>query len=107
MNRQLQIYGLFVLCALAVIILVLMGWTFSLMTHSASADGGRVSGMDAGTFTGLSLMFREVLGIIKSLWEHEDRANLTDHLAGSTPTDPSRPTGEPGDPVHTIEEGKR
>lgn len=102
MNRDLQIQGLYVLCALAICILALMGWTFHMMARDAAAEGGRVSGMDAGTFTGLSLMFREVLGLIKSLWENESRARLTDQLGDSIPSD--RPTGERGDPLHVTPE---
>lgn len=102
MNRDLQMRGLFVLCVLAFAILILMGWTFVLMAKSAGAEGGRVSGLDAGAFTGLSLMFREVLGVIRSLYDNETRTKLTDQLADSNPRD--RPTGVAGDPVHVEDE---
>jgi hypothetical protein len=104
MSDRLQLHALYILSALAAAILVLWGFTIHAMARDAAGDG-QVSGVDAGQLTVLSLMFREVIGRIQSIWEHGERADLTGKLADSAPAD--RPTGQPGDPVHTLEEGKK
>jgi hypothetical protein len=85
MDRKLLLHGLYVLCVLAVAILGLMAWTLYLIGNSASISEGKVNITDAGQFTALSLMFREVLGRIQSLWENADRTQLTNKLAESQP----------------------
>lgn len=73
MSEKLQIHALYVLCGLAAAILVLMWFTLEAMGQTASDTGGKVQGIDAGMFTGLTLMFREVLGRIQGIWEHGER----------------------------------
>jgi hypothetical protein len=84
-NERLQIHALYVLCVLAAAILVLMWFTLDAMASSASASGGKVEGIDAGMFTGLTLMFREVLGRIQGIWEHGERMSGQKRLADSSP----------------------
>lgn len=106
MNRTLQVYGLAALTLIAVALLGLVGWVLTLIGSHITPDG-RVPSAEAFGFTALLLAFREVIGGIKALWEHEDRANLTQHLAASTPPGPAQsgPTGNLGDPIHVSEDG--
>ncbi len=101
MNSRLQLHALYVLTALAAGILFLIWHTLGLMAESAQVDG-KVYAIDAGQVTGLTLMFREVIGRIQSIWEHGERAELQTKLADSAP--PDRPTGRPGDPIRVEEE---
>lgn len=101
MTSRLQLHGLYVLCGLAAAILVLMGYTLSQMAETAAADGGKVQGIDSGVMTGLSLMFREVLGRIQSIWDHLERGEMQRDLAQSAPAE--RPAGTPEDPVNVKE----
>lgn len=102
MNRTLQLHALYVLTALAGGILFLIWHTLGLMASSARVDG-KVYAIDAGQITGLTLMFREVIGRIQSIWEHGERADMTAKLADSSPTD-KQATGKPNDPIHQVEE---
>ncbi|MBB3348807.1 hypothetical protein [Sphingomonas sp. BK069] len=57
---------------------------------------GKVPLADAGLFTALLLSFREVLGVIKSIWESADRSDLATALSNSVPTaTPNPPADEP------------
>jgi hypothetical protein len=84
MNRSLQLYGLAALTLVAIALLCLVAWVLYLIGSHITPDG-RVPSAEAFGFTALLLAFREVIGGIKALWEHEDRANLTQHLASSLP----------------------
>lgn len=90
MNRTLQMYGLAALTLIAVALLGLIGWVLYLIGENIGPDG-RVPSAEAFGFTALLLAFREVIGGVKALWEHEDRANLTEHLAASLPGAPPAP----------------
>jgi len=85
MTEKLQIHALYVLCGLAAAILVLMWFTLNAMGQTASDTGGKVQGIDAGMFTGLTLMFREVLGRIQGIWEHGERMSGQKQLADHDP----------------------
>lgn len=102
MNRQLQFWGLVTLTLLGLALLALIAWVLYLVGSHVGPDG-RVPSAEAFGFTALLLAFREVIGALKGLWEHEERANLTAELGQSTPG--GRPSGRPGDPIHTEEEG--
>lgn len=93
MNGRLQIAGLVAMTALAAAILYLIGHTFDGMLDKASPDG-KVPLADAGLFTALLLSFREVIGVIKSLWEHQDRNTLTEALSNSIPANRPNPPSE-------------
>lgn len=102
MNRSLQTHGLAALTLIAVLLLGLVAWVLYLIGGHVGTDG-RVPSAEAFGFTALLLAFREVIGSIKNLWEHEDRATLTGHLAASLPPG-QQATGKPGDPIHQVEE---
>jgi hypothetical protein len=85
MNRSLQLSGLWALTGLASLLLVLIGVAFGIMGYHIGEDG-RVPAAEAFGLTALLLSFREVIGSIRALYDHEDRANLTDKLAASTPS---------------------
>jgi hypothetical protein len=84
LNRSLQLYGLAALTAIAIALLILIAWVLYLIGSHIGADG-KVPSAEAFGFTALLLAFREVIGAVKGLWEHEDRAQLTQHLAASLP----------------------
>jgi len=91
MNRSLQLWGLGALTLLATLLLVLIGVAFFIMGSHIDPQG-RIPAAEAFGLTALLLSFREVIGSIRALYDHEDRANLTDKLAQSTPgTEPSPP----------------
>lgn len=97
MNARLQFAGLIAMTILAIAILFLIGHTFDGMLQKVTPDG-KVPLADAGLFTALLLSFREVLGVIKSLWEHQDRNNLTEALSNSIPAARPNPPAEVEDP---------
>jgi len=84
MNKRMQIYGLGALTLVALVLLGLVAWVLHLIASHIGPDGS-VPSAEAFGFTALLLAFREVVGAIRALWEHEDRANLTNHLASSLP----------------------
>jgi hypothetical protein len=95
-HSHIQAGGLVAMTLLAGAILFLIGHTFDGMLAAATPDG-KIPMVDAGLFTALLLSFREVISVIKSLWEHQDRANLTEALSNSVPTQkPNPPTGDEG-----------
>jgi hypothetical protein len=100
MTQRLQLHALYILCALAAAVLFLIWYTLSVMAATAAASAGKVSAVDAGTLTGLTLMFREVLGRIQSVWEHVERGDAQAKLADSTP-----PPERCSDPEATRTEG--
>ena len=106
MNQRLQLHALYILCALAAGVLFVIWYTLMKMADTAAISGGKVNAIDAGTLTGLTLMFREVLGRIQSVWEHAERGDLQGKLAESTPPE-ARATGKPDDPIHQVEEPAR
>ncbi|WP_219749315.1 hypothetical protein [Sphingomonas citri] len=80
---------------LAAAILFLIGYTFHGAIERMTPDG-KVPLADAGLFTALLLSFREVLAVIKSIWESADRSDLVTGLSNSTPTQtPNPPADEP------------
>lgn len=84
MTARIQLHALYILSVLAAAILVLIGLTLRMMASDAAGDGD-VRAIDAGQITGLTLMFREVIGRIQSIWEHGERVGLTERLADSSP----------------------
>lgn len=95
MSRWLQLAGVLAMTMLAAGILFLIGHTFEAMLAKATPDG-KVPLADAGLFTALLLSFREVIGVVKSIWEHADRSDLTTALSNSLPAQaPNPPAGEP------------
>lgn len=84
MNRSLQLYGLAALTAIAAALLILIAWVLYLIGSHITPDG-KVPSAESFGFTALLLAFREVIGGIKDIWQHEHSANLTSHLAGSLP----------------------
>jgi hypothetical protein len=94
MNWRLQTAGLTAMTFLAGCILYLIMHTFDGMISKVTPDG-KVPVIDAGLFTALLLSFREVIGVIKSIWDHADRSDLTTALSNSTPiASPNPPAGE-------------
>lgn len=90
----LQLVAIVAMTALAAAILLLIGHTFDGAVSKMTPDG-KVPLADAGLFTALLLSFREVIGVINKLWDHDDRANLTEALSNSAPTAiPNPPAGE-------------
>ncbi len=95
MNRAVQLAGVVAMTALAAAILYLIGDTYHAAIDKMTPDG-KVPLADAGLFTALLLSFREVIGVVKSIWEHADRSDLTTALSNSTPTaSPNPPADEP------------
>lgn len=93
-NAHIQMGGLISMTMLALGILFLIGHTFDAMMDKVTPDG-KVPLADAGLFTALLLSFREVIGVVKSLWEHQDRASLTEALSNSVPNQKPNPPTEP------------
>jgi hypothetical protein len=85
MTRFVQIAGIVAMTLLAAAILFLIGDTFHAAIDKMTPDG-KVPLADAGLFTALLLSFREVLAVVKSIWESADRSDLTTALSNSTPT---------------------
>lgn len=83
MNRSLQMWGLGALTLLAAMLLILIAMAFIIMGYHISGDG-RVPAAEAFGLTALLLSFREVIGSIRALYDHEERTNQTDKLAAST-----------------------
>ena len=98
MSERLLLWALILLSALAAMILLLIGYAFHAMLAQATPDG-RVPLADAGLLTALLLSFREVTGVIRSLWDHQDRALSTQALSNSVPAmTPNPPTASyPGE----------
>lgn len=90
MSRLVQIIGIAAMTALAGAILLLIDHTFSEAVARMTPDG-KVPLADAGLFTALLLSFREVLAVIKTIWEHADRSDLTTALSNSVPTQAPNP----------------
>lgn len=85
MNRSLQIAGLYCLTGLGAVLLILIGLAFAIMgTHIG--DDGRVPAAEAFGLTALLLSFREVIGGMKGLYDHEERAITSDKLANANPS---------------------
>lgn len=82
---KLQMLGVVLMTLLAAAILYLIAHTFDAAVSKMTPDG-KVPLADAGLFTALLLSFREVIGVVKSIWEHADRGELTAALSNSTPT---------------------
>lgn len=97
MKEYLPLAGLAAMTLLAAAILWLIGHTFDGMLQKVTPDG-KVPLADAGLFTALLLSFREVIGVIKSLWEHQDRSDLTAALSNSVPTARPNPPVEEARP---------
>lgn len=85
MTKIVQIAGIVAMTLLAAAILYLIGDTFHAAIEKMTPDG-KVPLADAGLFTALLLSFREVLAVVKSIWESADRSDLTTALSNSTPT---------------------
>lgn len=84
MTRTVQLAGIVAMTVLCGAILFLIGHTFDGAIARMTPDG-KVPLADAGLFTALLLSFREVIGVIKSIWDHADRSDLTKGLSNSTP----------------------
>ena len=96
MTHRLQLAGVAAMTLIAVAILYLIMHTFDAAMEKVTSDG-KVPLADAGLFTALLLSFREVIGVVKSIWEHADRAGMTTALSNSTPiASPNPPAGEDG-----------
>jgi hypothetical protein len=93
-KSPLQVIGVIAMTALAGAILLLIAHTFD-SAIAQMTDDGKVPMADAGLFTGLLLAFREVLGVIKSIWDHADRSELTGALSNSQPTMRPNPPAAP------------
>lgn len=106
MKASLQAQGLYTLAALGALILILLGYTFWLGAQHITHDG-KVPVGDAATFTGLILAFREVLAVIRSLWDSNERSVLTEKLADSAPPSndpqPVVVTNQPDNAVPTVD----
>jgi hypothetical protein len=89
-SRSIQLAGIIAMTALAIAILYLIMHTFDGAMAKVTPDG-KVPLADAGLFTALLLSFREVIGVIKSIWEHADRSDLTTALSNSVPTGTPNP----------------
>lgn len=90
MNRTVQLAGVVAMTMLACAILYLIAHTFDAAIAKMTPDG-KVPLADAGLFTALLLSFREVIGVVKSIWDHADRSDLTTALSNSTPTTSPNP----------------
>lgn len=93
MSRIVQLAGIVAMTLLAGAILYLIAHTFDGMLGKITPDG-KVPIIDAGMFTALLLSFREVIGVIKSIWESADRSDLTTALSNSMPTTTPNPPAE-------------
>ncbi len=108
MKPWLQLTALLLLTALAGAILYLIAYIFNGAVSRMTPDG-KVPVADAGLFTALLLSFREVLALMKSIWEYLDRSESMKAVAASSPNpadgsglndaNDGRPTGTPSDPV--------
>lgn len=95
MTKLVQVAGIVAMTLLAAAILYLIRDTYHAAIEKVTPDG-KVPLADAGLFTALLLSFREVIGLIKSIWDHADRSDLTSALSNSTPTAiPNPPADEP------------
>lgn len=93
MKVSLQLAGVIAMTLIACAILFLIMHTFDAAMAKVTPDG-KVPLADAGLFTALLLSFREVIGVVKSIWEQADRSNLTTALSNSMPTStPNPPAG--------------
>lgn len=93
MSRSVQIAGIVAMTALAGAILWLIGHTFDQAMARVTPDG-KVPLADAGLFTALLLSFREVIGVIKSIWEHADRSDAITAISNSMPTTSPNPPAD-------------
>jgi hypothetical protein len=93
-TKIVQIAGVIAMTLLAGAILYLIGDTYHAAIDKMTPDG-KVPLADAGLFTALLLSFREVIGVVKSIWEHADRSDLTSALSNSMPTSNPNPPVEP------------
>lgn len=98
MSRAVQLAGIIAMTFLAVAILLLIGWALNGMIGKITPDG-KVPVVEGGMFTALLLSFREVIGVIKSIWEHADRSDLTAALSNSTPIAAPNPPASNGAPA--------
>ncbi|MBB4858249.1 hypothetical protein HNO88_001568 [Novosphingobium chloroacetimidivorans] len=96
MSRAVQLAGIIAMSLLATAILALIAHTFDGMISKVTPDG-KVPVVDAGMFTALLLSFREVIGVIKSIWEHADRSDLTTALSNSSPISSPNPPANDGE----------
>lgn len=103
MTSRIQLHALYILSALAAAILALIAYTLRMMAVDAAGDGD-VRAIDAGQITGLTLMFREVIGRIQSIWEHGERVGLTERLAESAPPGPREVevVNSPSEPIPVV-----
>jgi hypothetical protein len=93
MTGRIQLAGIVAMTALAAAILWLIGDTFHAAVGKMTPDG-KVPLADAGLFTALLLSFREVIGVIKSIWEHADRSDALAAISNSTPTGVPNPPAD-------------
>lgn len=98
MTARLQMVGVVTMALLALAILFLIGYTFNSAIAKMTPDG-KVPLADVGLFTALLLSFREVIGVIKSIWEHADRSELTAAVSNSTPTMRPNPPADQEEPA--------
>ena len=98
-EHRLDKLGLFMLAGLVVIVLGVM--IAGVYWRNSVPDKGDV--LLGGIATGLILFLRDLVTAIRSSWEEVTRGKMADRLAESPPPD-AGPSGNPGDPVHTIEE---
>ena len=94
MNRPLQLSGLVALSFLAAGLLYLIGDTFAIIGRHIGPDG-RVPSAEAFGLTALLLSFREVVAAIKSIWDQQERSDLTSALSNSVPTQAPNPPASP------------
>ncbi len=89
----LQLAGLTVMTLLAIGLLVLIGY---LAGHALdNMKDGRVPVQDAGLMPMLVLAFREVIGLVGKLWDHQATSEATAALSNSAPTlAPNPPAGD-------------
>ena len=95
MTRVVQLAGIVAMTLLAAAILGLIGYSFHALVQKVTPDG-KVPVLEGGLFTALLLSFREVIGVIKSIWDHADRSDLTAALSNSVPTGTPNPPADGG-----------
>lgn len=93
MKGWVQLAGIGAMTLLACAILYLIGHTFDQAMEKVTHDG-KVPLADAGLFTALLLSFREVIGVIKSIWEHADRSDALAAISNSTPVAAPNPPAD-------------
>lgn len=91
----IQLVAIVALTALAAGLLFLIGYTFHDGVKHITPDG-KVPLVDAGLFTTFLLSFQQTVTTMRSIWESQERAVLTDKLAASSPVAP--PAVEPATP---------